>query len=166
MRLDTRRLAVERHGMEGESEGDPMLQAHCARGIVPQAHAHRRTGRGDTATRRSETGALRHDIEAGKEGQAVVKARAHDVTGSRMAKEFEGEERPPGVSGRDLLRTGQPGRATELVERERGQRGEEEKQAAKRGAQRARTHIEPPHIRDRRRRGAGRVGAFIVSAAG
>ena len=70
------------------------------------------------------------------------------------------------MSGRDFFRTGQPGLAKELVERERGQIGEEEKQAAKRGAQLARTQIEPPHLRDRRRRGAGRVGAFIVSAAG
>lgn len=166
MLLDKRSLAVERHGMEVEIEGDPMLQAQCARGIVPPAHEHRRTGRVDTATLRSEKGALRHDIEAGTEGQAVVKDRAHDVTVARIAKKFSGEERPHGVSGRDLFRTGQPGLAKELVERERGQRGEEEQHAAKLGAQLARTQSEPPHIRDRRRRGAGRVGAFIVSAAG
>ena len=50
MLLDKRILAVERNGMEVEIEGDPMLQAQCARGIVPQAHEHRRTGRVDTAT--------------------------------------------------------------------------------------------------------------------
>src|SRR6266581_1176375 len=88
MLLDKRILAVARHGMAVESEGDPMLQAQGARGIVPQAHEHRITGRVDTATRRSEKGAFRHDIEAGKEGQAVVKDRAHDVTVSRIAKEF------------------------------------------------------------------------------
>jgi hypothetical protein len=105
-------------------------------------------------------------MEAGTEGEACGPARTHDVTVSRRAKEFAGEQRPPGVSGRDWFRTGQTGRAQELVARARGPRGEAEKQAAQRGAQRSRTPIEPPPIRDRRRRGAGRGGAFIVSAAG
>jgi hypothetical protein len=105
-------------------------------------------------------------MEAGNEGEACGTARTHDVTVSRRAKELSGEQRPPGVSGRDWFRTGQTGRAQELVARARGPRGEAEKQAAQRGAQRSRTPIEPPPIRDRRRRGAGRGGAFIVSAAG
>ena len=70
------------------------------------------------------------------------------------------------MGGRNVVCTGQAGLIKELVERERGQRGEKEKQATKLGAQLSRMQVEPPHIRDRRRRGPWGVGAFIVIAAG
>jgi hypothetical protein len=70
------------------------------------------------------------------------------------------------MSGRQFWRTGPPGFAQAWVARERGPRGEDEPHAAQLGAQRARPPIAPPHRRDRRRRGAGRGGAVIVSAAG
>jgi len=70
------------------------------------------------------------------------------------------------VGGRHFVCTGQAGLLKALVERERGQRGEKEKHTTTLGAQRSRTQVEPPHLRDRRRRGPWRVGAFIVLAAG
>jgi hypothetical protein len=81
-------LAVEWHGMEVEIEGDPMWQAHRTRGIVPQAHEHRITRRVDTATLLGQKGTCGHDVEAGKEGEAFIKDRAHAMAMARMAKEF------------------------------------------------------------------------------
>ena len=105
-------------------------------------------------------------METRKEGQAFVKDGAQHVTVARVATEFSGEERPYGVGGRDFFRPRQTGLVQEWVERERGQRGKEEKHAPKLGAQLARPEVEPPHIRDRCGRGLGRVGAFIVRTAG
>ena len=70
------------------------------------------------------------------------------------------------MGGRNFFGTGQAGVLQELVERDRRQRGEKEKQAPKFGAQLARLEVEPPHIRDRRVRGPGCVGALIVRTAG
>ena len=105
-------------------------------------------------------------METRKEGQAFVKDGAQHVTVARVATEFSGEERPYGVGGRDFFRPRQTGLVQELVERERGQIGKEEKHATKLGAQLARPQIEPSYSRDGRRHGARRVGAFIVSPAG
>ena len=166
MLLDEGILTREGNGLEVEIEGDPMGQAQRAHGIVPLTHEHRRTGRIDPATILGEKRPFGDNVEPGKESEAFVKDRAHDVTMAGMAKEFSREERPHGMGGRNFFGTGQAGVLQELGERDRRQRGEKEKQAPKFGAQLARPEVEPPHIRDRRGRGPGGVGAFIVRTAG
>jgi hypothetical protein len=126
MLLDEGILAVEGDGMEVESEGEPMVQAQRARGIVPQAHEHRRTGRIDPATLFGSKRPCGDDVETGKKGEAFVKDGAHDVTMAGSAKEFSGSERPYGMGGRHFFGTGQAGLIQELVERDRRQRGETE----------------------------------------
>jgi len=164
--LDEGILAVAGDGREVESAGEPMVQAQRARGRVPQAHEHRRTGRIDPATLFGSQRPLGNAVETSKKGAAFVKDGAHDVAMAGMAQEFSRSERPPGMGGRNFCGTGQAGLLQEVVERNRRQRGEKEKQAPKLGAPLAWPEVEPPHIRDRRCRGPGRIGAFLVSTAG
>ena len=90
--LDQGILAMKRNGMEVEIEGGPLLQAQCADGVVPSAHEGGRAGWVNTATLLGQKGTLGHDVEPGKQCQAFVEDRAHDMAMARIAKEFQGEE--------------------------------------------------------------------------
>jgi hypothetical protein len=159
-------LALARHGMAVQSEGGPVLHAPRAPGIVPQAHAHRGARRGDPTTLLGQKGTCGHDVEAGKEGQAFVKDRAHDLAVACIAKEVSGHESPPRLHGGHVACARHPRLVTEVIDGDRRQRGHQEQHATARGAQRAWAQVEPTHIGDGRRRGPGRVGACIGIAAG
>jgi hypothetical protein len=60
----------------------------------------------DLGTISGEIGALGHNVEAGKDGDALVGHEFHDMAGALFAEEFEGQQGAEGLLGRDHGRAG------------------------------------------------------------
>ena len=108
-------VAVIGDGVEVEVEGLATGQAESVGGADPAAGEPGQLAGVDAAAVLAEGGALRGDVEAGEEGEALVEDMGHDVGMAGDAPELEGKQRAVGEQG---------------VEIEAGEQGQEEQEAA------------------------------------
>ena len=163
--LDQGILAMEGDGVEIQVEGMTTGQTEPAHGVEPAAHQLGIAGWVDPATVLGQERSLGDDVQSGEEGQPRVQNDAHDMAVACRPEELQGQEGAEGAAGWDHLRSGESRRTEDAIERDRGEHGQEEEQAAELGLERLRAQIKLPDIGDI---GCGwpRAGwAFVVGPA-
>ncbi len=123
--------AVEGDGVEIEIEGASAaeVRAQAAGGVVPGVHQGGAAARVDAAGVFGEGGALGDGIEAGEEGEPLVKGFGHDPRGPADAPQLEGEQGAEGAAGRDHRAARQAVLAEHVVEPDPGEVAGKQEQA-------------------------------------
>ena len=113
-----------------------------------------------------QIGALRDDVEAGKEGDPRIKDQVHDVTLALFAQEFEGQQCPHGLLGGDHLRGGQGRTAHDRRQIKLTHQGHKQEEAAHTRPEGARRQTQRPHVGHGRRVRLHTPRALVIRAAG
>ena len=158
--------AVEGDGVEIEIEGASAaeVRAQAAGGVVPGVHQGGAAARVDAAGVFGEGGALGDGIEAGEEGEPLVKGFGHDPRGPADAPQLEGEQGAEGAAGRDHRAARQAVLAEHVVEPDPGEVAGKQEQAAELGAQAAGGQVQGAVVGDGGVHGSGSGGALCRRA--
>ncbi len=135
-------VAVVGDGVEVEIERAAALDSEVAGGGEPVGSPAGYEAGVNAAGVLGKRGALGNGVEAGEQGEALVKGVGHEAGGATDAPELEGEQGAAGAGGGDGGGTGQATAADVGVEVELGEEGQEEEQAAEVGAEGARGEVE------------------------
>ncbi len=158
--------AVEGDGVEIEIEGASAaeVRAQAAGGVVPGVHQGGAAARVDAAGVFGEGGALGDGIEAGEEGEPLVKGFGHDPRGPTDAPQLEGEQGAEGAAGRDHRAARQAVLAEHVVEPDPGEVAGKQEQATELGAQAAGGQVQGALVGDGGVHGSGSGGALCRRA--
>ncbi len=135
-------VAVVGDGVEVEIERAAALDSEVAGGGEPVGSPAGYEAGVNAAGVLGKRGALGNGVEAGEQGEALVKGVGHEAGGATDAPELEGEQGAAGAGGGDGGGTGQATAADVGVEVELGEEGQEQEQAAEVGAEGARGEVE------------------------
>ena len=135
-------VAVVGDGVEVEIERAAALDSEVAGGGEPVGSPAGYQAGVDAAGVLGKRGALGDGVEAGEQGEALVKGVGHEAGGATDTPELEGEQGAAGAGGGDGGGTGQATAADVGVEVELGEEGQEQEQAAEVGAEGARGEVE------------------------
>ncbi len=159
-------VAVEGDGVEIEIEGASAAEVRpqAAGGVVPGVHQGGAAARVDAAGVFGEGGALGDGIEAGEEGEPLVKGFGHDPRGPTDAPQLEGEQGAEGAAGRDHRAARQAVLAEHVVEPDPGEVAGKQEQATELGAQAAGGQVQGALVGDGGVHGSGSGGALCRRA--
>ena len=140
--------------------------SHFAHGVEPQAHQFG-VGLGSHATTvLGQEASLGHHVQPGEQRQSLIEDVAHDVAVTRRAEQLQPQQAAHGVRCRNHLAAGEAGLGEDAIQIGWHQRGEEQEQAPKAGAELAGTQIQGGDVGHGGGIGASAGRPFLVLASG